>query len=323
MSARMIVVVFVAFLFNLAAAMDVPNQSGWEESFFENALSYAGDAAEFMAEAAVQTGVACASTSPRTAAIMADLLHSRRVLESFIPPDAEVYVHRQALEVQHHQLPNDVAEPARPFQYPPPTPPEPRAYYVRPADRLPTPVSRLVGWVTGTFTPMVHSVIVPAALRPQQPLHPDCLPSATPPTLGTQRSLARLAPAPQAWVTPSTSISSGHHRCRHSGCGQSRATRAALRKHQKSHIPQANRKHACTEPDCERRFNEKKDLVKHRLTHNVDHTERFPCLYEHCKAHTGFIVRWDNFRRHMKNVHGIIVAESKPQTNDGGDAFGS
>ncbi|KAK6440251.1 hypothetical protein LTR95_003516 [Oleoguttula sp. CCFEE 5521] len=290
MSARMIVVAFLSFLLDLAAAMDVPNQSTWQNSFFEDAFSSAEDTIGFVAEAAIQAGVARA-----------------RVLDSLTPPAAERYVQQQRLDIQHHQLPNDVAEPAEPLPYPPPTPPEPPAYYIMPADLLPAPVSDILGWMWNTFTPMVQTVAAPAELRPQRPHHPTHRPSTTATSRHTRSSFAILAPAPQTRHTPNTSVSSHPHHCRHPGCDQSRATRASLKKHQKSHIPVANRKHGCPAETCSKRFNDKKDLDKHEFTHDADHTVRFACPHQDCKAHIDSIVRRDNFLRHMKVIHGTIL----------------
>nr|OQO23264.1 hypothetical protein B0A51_08516 [Rachicladosporium sp. CCFEE 5018] len=172
MSARMIVVVSAAFLFHLAAAMDVPDQSGFNGSFFEDALLYIDGAVDSVMKAAFQAAVARASTSPRTAAIVANLLHPQHMLDGLGAAAAEFYVQQQDLEVQYQQMPNNVEEPPRPFQYPPPTPPEPQAYYIPPANRFPAPVATVAGWVSDTFTPLVHTIKPPAPLRPLRTLPP-------------------------------------------------------------------------------------------------------------------------------------------------------
>nr|OQO20342.1 hypothetical protein B0A51_10269 [Rachicladosporium sp. CCFEE 5018] len=307
MSARMIVVVSAAFLFHLTAAMDVPDQSGFNGSFFEDALLYIDGAVDSVMEAAFQAAVARASTSARTAAIVANLLHPQHMLDGLGAAAAEFYVQQQDLEVQYQQMPNNVEEPPRPFQYPPPTPPEPQAYYIPPANRFPAPVATVAGWVSDTFTPLVHTIKPPAPLRPLRTLRPKPQPSATGTTPGTQSSTALFTPTPQISSTPDTSIITQKYPCSHSGCDKSCSTRAALRKHQKSHIPVADRKHGCPAETCSRRFNDKKDLVKHQRTHDANHTVQFACPHLDCQAHTKLIVRWDNYLRHMEDIHQIVL----------------
>ncbi|OQO02539.1 hypothetical protein B0A48_12066 [Cryoendolithus antarcticus] len=309
-SARMIVVVFVAFLLNVVAAMEGPEQPLWDGIFFEDALPYAETALELTRDAGevvFQAAVARASTSPRTTAIIGRLLPPWWTLENWTPLTAEEYMQHQPLDVPHYQLPNDVTEPATPFQYPSPIPPEPQAYYPMPKNRFLAPLSKITDWMSGTYTPTVHFVNAPAALPPQQPLHPTHWPSTTATIPNTQSSFPLLAPASQTPITPNTSVSSHRYPCNHANCNASCATRAALKKHKKSHIPVANRKHGCPAETCSKRFNEKKDLVKHQLTHDKDHTMRFACPQLDCERHTKLIVRWDNFLRHMEDIHEIVL----------------
>ncbi|OQO05438.1 hypothetical protein B0A48_09207 [Cryoendolithus antarcticus] len=105
MSARMIVVVSAAFLFHLTAAMDVPDQSGFNGSFFEDALLYIDGAVDSVMEAAFQAAVARASTSARTAAIVANLLHPQHMLDGLGAAAAEFYVQQQDLEVNTSKCP--------------------------------------------------------------------------------------------------------------------------------------------------------------------------------------------------------------------------
>ena len=161
------------------------------------------------------------------------------------------------------------------------------------------------------YTPQTHSQLPEnPLLAPVQPMSPTTWLSQTHNTgfdsqLRGPHLLAGAAPprgprsAPPRSRPPKESsgkITCDYPDCPHAVKGGTFDKESDLRKHWKVHLPMSERPHGCTEPGCEWRFWDRKDLKRHEKT--VHKREKSLCKL--CSAE---LCRDDDLKRHMETVH--------------------
>lgn len=84
--------------------------------------------------------------------------------------------------------------------------------------------------------------------------------------------------------------------CRHRAQGKTFKTLSELRKHERTHLPETERPHACRVPGCPRKFFWPKDLKRHVEVYH----EKAKVRCEHCGTE---LCRQDDLARHIATVH--------------------
>lgn len=91
----------------------------------------------------------------------------------------------------------------------------------------------------------------------------------------------------------------GSIRCNYTGCTFRRGRREALRHHQRSHIPMAERPYPC--PNCPMRFLYPREVGRHLTTHGIG--ARHYCPHDRCRYATEGFGRRDHLVRHVRAKH--------------------